>query len=49
MNKVLACICILISISGCASIPLTENGLTVAKDTTVNIEDLGVASVTKGF
>lgn len=49
MNKILACICILIFVSGCASVPLTENGLTVGKDTTVNIEDLGVASVTKGF
>jgi hypothetical protein len=47
--KVAACICFLVLLAGCASIPLTEGGLAVGKDTTVGIEDLGVASVTKGF
>ena len=45
----LACICAIVLMAGCASIPLTEDGIAVAKDTTIGIEDLGVASVTKGF
>jgi hypothetical protein len=45
----LACICVIILIGGCSSLPLREGGLAVDKDTIVGIEDLGVASVTKGF
>lgn len=41
--------CALFLVAGCAGIPLTEGGLAVGKDTTVGIEDIGVASVTKGF
>jgi hypothetical protein len=47
--KLVLFIWILTFITGCASIPLTDGGIAVGKDTTVGIEDLGVASVTKGF
>jgi hypothetical protein len=49
MGKILAFVCVLIFIGGCASMRLKEGGLDVGKDTTVGIEDVGVASVTKGF
>ena len=48
-SPLVLCICVLALISGCASMPLTEDGLVVAKDTTAGIEDLGVARITKGF
>jgi hypothetical protein len=48
-SKIALCACILVLISGCAGIPLTDGGIAIDKDTTVGIEDLGVASVTKGF
>jgi hypothetical protein len=47
--KIALCACILVFMAGCASIPLTDGGIAIDKDTTVGIEDLGVASVTKGF
>lgn len=46
---VFGCVCAIILMTGCARFPLTEGGIAVDKDTTVGIEDLGVASVTKGF
>jgi len=45
----LAAVAVLLASSGCASLPLTEGGVVVGKDTTAGIEDLGVARVTKGF
>jgi hypothetical protein len=47
--RIALCLFVLSFIAGCAGIPLTEGGLAIGKDTTVGIEDLGVASVTKGF
>lgn len=49
ITRIALCISVLALIAGCASIPLTEGGIAVGKDTTIGIEDLGVASVTKGF
>ena len=48
-SKIALCACILLFMAGCANIPLTDGGIAIDKDTTVGIEDLGVASVTKGF
>lgn len=48
-NVILGCICAIIFMTGCARIPLTQGGIAMTKDTTVGIQDLGVASVTKGF
>jgi hypothetical protein len=48
-GMMLLSICAIVLTAGCARFPLTEGGIAVDKDTTVGIEDLGVASVTKGF
>ena len=37
------------ALSGCAEIKLTEDGLALDKNTSANIEDLGVGSVTRKF
>jgi hypothetical protein len=47
--RIAFCISVLAFIGGCSSIPLTEGGIAVGKDTTIGIEDVGIASVTKGF
>ncbi len=49
MRIILIFLCALPFISGCASIPLTENGLVIGKDTTASIDDIGVGRVTRGF
>lgn len=49
MFRAVIAIFVLSLISGCANIPLTENGLVVGKDTTASIDDIGVGRVTKGF
>ena len=48
-SALVLCICALALVAGCASMPLTEDGLVVGKDTTAGIEDIGVARITKGF
>jgi hypothetical protein len=48
-EKMILAALLLSLILGCSSIPLTEGGLVVGKDTTAGIEDLGVARLTKGF
>jgi hypothetical protein len=49
MAKIFSLLLVLVFLSGCAGMRLKEGGLDVGKDTTVGIEDLGVASVKKGF
>ena len=49
MRIILVLLCALSLMSGCASMPLTENGLVVGKDTTASIDDIGVGRITKGF
>ena len=49
MKLFAAVLLIAIALSGCAEIKLTEDGLALDKNTSANIEDLGVGSVTRKF
>lgn len=40
---------LVLTIYGCANIPIKDGGLVVGKDTTATVDDLGVARVTNQF
>lgn len=49
MRAAIIIILMVCALSGCASMPITEDGLKIDKDTSASIEDLGVGSVTRKF
>ena len=49
MIRIFILACVLLVSAGCANMPLKEDGLHIGKDTTANIEDIGVGSVNSKF
>jgi len=50
MRAAIILILMVCALSGCAEAPvINENGLRIDKDTSANIEDLGVGSLTRKF
>lgn len=47
--RLLVVIFVLLFLAGCASIPITEDGLAIGKNTTANINGAGIGSVTNKF